>query len=420
MPMSLLLFWMVSSRPQARVQVASAVACCLQAQVSSTALPRSIAHDWGAYAERDPTNRPASTFSDVNANAIESASQSSPRRHLAVLHRSARSFSLLPDRVKRRVLAQSITLHGEDPVVPPPQPQRAHSSIVSCALWPVLPLVTPQRRAPLALLSSAPARPAPSGFQCGIQSHPARSLLQRGAGLSGRDITEDQIACERVKNPLLRELLSPLPAPGITPHAQPSEAKRASTPRSKALLILPIAVHLVRTHRWLAAPHLIATRASFSTPSMSSLAMAPNSSSEDDSRLLAASMVGPARPTPAKKQNTATKQKKPGKTRALSTERSRQCRERQKLYSENLEAVVRALRTEVCDLEILRNLRREQSLQVRGSVSGSLAKIVREYMTVFRHGVPAPTVEAATTGKNARSRRSTSRHLTPSASSSTA
>ncbi|GMF30132.1 unnamed protein product [Phytophthora fragariaefolia] len=126
--------------------------------------------------------------------------------------------------------------------------------------------------------------------------------------------------------------------------------------------------------------------------------MAPNSSSEDDTRLLS-TMAGPARPTPAKKQYTATKQKKPGKARALSTERSRQCRERQKLYSENLEAVVRALRTEVCDLEILRNLRREQSLQLRGSVSGSLAKIVREYMTVFRHGMPAPTVEAAVAGK---------------------
>ncbi|KAG7390427.1 hypothetical protein PHYPSEUDO_007950 [Phytophthora pseudosyringae] len=125
------------------------------------------------------------------------------------------------------------------------------------------------------------------------------------------------------------------------------------------------------------------------------------SSSEDDAGLLltGATAMRPERPAPAKKQNAAAKQKKPGKTRALSTERSRQCRERQKLYSETLEAVVRALRTEVCDLELLRNLRREQSLQLRGSVSGSLAKIVREYMTVFRHGMPAPAVEAATTGK---------------------
>ncbi|POM63454.1 Hypothetical protein PHPALM_21138 [Phytophthora palmivora] len=119
-----------------------------------------------------------------------------------------------------------------------------------------------------------------------------------------------------------------------------------------------------------------------------------NGSSEDETRLKSA--IGPERPAPGKKQH---KQKKTGKVRALSTERSRQCRERQKIYSENLEAIVRALRTEVCDLEILRNLHREQNLQLRGSVTGSLAKIIREYMTVFRHGMPAPAVEAVTTGK---------------------
>ncbi|KAG2952131.1 hypothetical protein JG687_00004618 [Phytophthora cactorum] len=114
-------------------------------------------------------------------------------------------------------------------------------------------------------------------------------------------------------------------------------------------------------------------------------------SNEDDARLVVTATMRPELPAP-------TKKKKTGKARALSTERSRQCRERQKLYSENLEAVVRALHTEVRDLEILRSLRREQCLQLRGSVSGSLAKIVREYMTVFRHGMPAPTVEAATAG----------------------
>ncbi|OWZ08013.1 hypothetical protein PHMEG_00019513 [Phytophthora megakarya] len=114
-------------------------------------------------------------------------------------------------------------------------------------------------------------------------------------------------------------------------------------------------------------------------------------SSEEETRFK--TTMGPARPP--KKQH----KKKTGKVRALSTERSRQCRERQKLYSENLEAIVRALRIEVCDLEILRNLHQEQNLQLRGSVSGSLAKIIREYMTVFRHGMPAPAVEAATAGK---------------------
>ncbi|KAF4137305.1 hypothetical protein GN958_ATG13505 [Phytophthora infestans] len=124
-------------------------------------------------------------------------------------------------------------------------------------------------------------------------------------------------------------------------------------------------------------------------------------SNEDDARLLVTATMRPEKRAPTKKmkQPDAAKKKKTGKVRALSTERSRQCRERQKLYSENLQAVVRALRTEVCDLEILRNLRNEQCLQLRGSVSGSLAKIVREYMTVFRHGMPAATVEAAIAGK---------------------
>ncbi|CAI5720813.1 unnamed protein product [Hyaloperonospora brassicae] len=84
----------------------------------------------------------------------------------------------------------------------------------------------------------------------------------------------------------------------------------------------------------------------------------------------------------------AKRLKPSSRVRALSTERSRQCRERQKLYSEQLEAIVHALRVDVRDLEILRNLRREQAVYARGSVSGSLAQIVCEYMTVFRHGMP--------------------------------
>ncbi|CAI5745199.1 unnamed protein product [Peronospora destructor] len=114
-------------------------------------------------------------------------------------------------------------------------------------------------------------------------------------------------------------------------------------------------------------------------------------SSEDNSGLLVTMEL--EQPTPLKKQ------KKKCKVRTLSTERSRQCRQRQKIYSENLEAVVRALRVDVHDLEILRNLRHEQSVNLRGSVTGSLAKIIREYMTVFRHGMPAVAVQDVNAGK---------------------
>lgn len=118
------------------------------------------------------------------------------------------------------------------------------------------------------------------------------------------------------------------------------------------------------------------------------IAFFSNTSSEADTlRKAAAFRIGPKRPV-------LTKKKKVIKARALSTERSRQCRERQKFYSENLEAIVRALRTEVCDLHNLCYLRREQCLQSRGSISGSYAKIVQEYMTMFRHGISVPPLEA--------------------------
>ncbi|KAF1780095.1 hypothetical protein GQ600_26506 [Phytophthora cactorum] len=154
---------------------------------------------------------------------------------------------------------------------------------------------------------------------------------------------------------------------------------------TQALLILPIANS--RNSSAFRPSGLIGT----TSQQLDTLLMQSITSNEDDARLVVTATMRPELPAP-------TKKKKTGKARALSTERSRQCRERQKLYSENLEAVVRALHTEVRDLEILRSLRREQCLQLRGSVSGSLAKIVREYMTVFRHGMPAPTVEAATAG----------------------
>uniref|UniRef100_A0AAV1TIA9 BZIP domain-containing protein n=1 Tax=Peronospora matthiolae TaxID=2874970 RepID=A0AAV1TIA9_9STRA len=130
----------------------------------------------------------------------------------------------------------------------------------------------------------------------------------------------------------------------------------------------------------------MSTTLHLAAPYSHSLSMSPCSS--DDSDLLV--LMGPdQQPTPTKKL------KKSRRVRALSTERSRQCRERQKQYSQSLDAVVRALRTDVRDLEILRNLRQEQIVNVCGSVSGSLAKIIREYMTVFRHGMPAPAVETA-------------------------
>ncbi|KAF1320994.1 hypothetical protein FI667_g12198, partial [Globisporangium splendens] len=92
------------------------------------------------------------------------------------------------------------------------------------------------------------------------------------------------------------------------------------------------------------------------------------------------------------------------KTKKLSTERSRLCRQRQKMYAENLEATVRALRFELQDLQMLRDLRREQVFATRSSPAGSLTKIINEYCNVFRHGMvsePAPNASESVLKKRA-------------------
>jgi hypothetical protein len=78
----------------------------------------------------------------------------------------------------------------------------------------------------------------------------------------------------------------------------------------------------------------------------------------------------------------------------LSTERSRLCRQRQKNYALNLEDSVRALRTELADLQALHALRCEQTLHTRSFPTSSLARLVSEYYDVFAHGL-APEAPAS-------------------------
>ncbi|KAJ0404433.1 hypothetical protein ATCC90586_003067 [Pythium insidiosum] len=72
------------------------------------------------------------------------------------------------------------------------------------------------------------------------------------------------------------------------------------------------------------------------------------------------------------------------KTKRLSTERSRRCRQRQKLYVDTLETNVRELQAYVANLQTLLTLRRERALHRPAS---TFANIVREYCTVFQHGM---------------------------------
>lgn len=86
----------------------------------------------------------------------------------------------------------------------------------------------------------------------------------------------------------------------------------------------------------------------------------------------------------------------PPKRRALSTERSRLCRQRQKAYADTLARHVQSLRAELSSLALLRDLRREQSLESPRSPAGSAARIVREYCELFQHGIrPAPDASSA-------------------------
>lgn len=121
--------------------------------------------------------------------------------------------------------------------------------------------------------------------------------------------------------------------------------------------------------------------------------------------------------TSSSKKKTLTKQQQTRlATKKLSTERSRLCRQRQKNYAENLEGLVRALQFEVDDLRLLRDLRREQVFVTRTSASGSLARIIREYCSVFQHGM-APDLSTVSFGNGGglSKKRPLSNRLTPQA-----
>lgn len=108
--------------------------------------------------------------------------------------------------------------------------------------------------------------------------------------------------------------------------------------------------------------------------------------------------VKPRQPSPSPSPSAAGETDRaltspPAKRRALSTERSRLCRQRQKAYADDLARHVKSLHAELSSLALLRDLRREQSLQTPRSPAGSAARIVREYCALFQHGI-RPAVAA--------------------------
>lgn len=116
-------------------------------------------------------------------------------------------------------------------------------------------------------------------------------------------------------------------------------------------------------------------------------------------------------------QLNSSKDKKgsPKTAKKLSTERSRLCRQRQKNYALNLEDSVRALRSELTDLQILCDLRRDQALHTRSSHTSSLVRMVSEYYNIFAHGLTPEMPAGFTTSATGSKKRSLSQSLELSA-----
>uniref|UniRef100_K3WNV2 BZIP domain-containing protein n=1 Tax=Globisporangium ultimum (strain ATCC 200006 / CBS 805.95 / DAOM BR144) TaxID=431595 RepID=K3WNV2_GLOUD len=119
--------------------------------------------------------------------------------------------------------------------------------------------------------------------------------------------------------------------------------------------------------------------------------------------------------TTVKKKAKHQQIRQASKTKKLSTERSRLCRQRQKMYAENLETTVRALQFELQDLQMLRDLRREQIFATRSSPAGSLTKIINEYCTVFRYGMASETAPNASGSMLKKRALTLTNELTPAA-----
>lgn len=114
------------------------------------------------------------------------------------------------------------------------------------------------------------------------------------------------------------------------------------------------------------------------------LAPLPSASPSPVSSSTATRTTTKPKPVLDAESSSSTTNQKPKK---LSTDRSRLCRQRQKQHVQNLEKTVASLRAEVAELATLRDLRREQLVVAPVSRSGSLARIVHEYCTVFEHGM---------------------------------
>ncbi|TMW64179.1 hypothetical protein Poli38472_014296 [Pythium oligandrum] len=83
-----------------------------------------------------------------------------------------------------------------------------------------------------------------------------------------------------------------------------------------------------------------------------------------------------------------------------NSERGREFRAKRKKYENILLEAVTSLRQEVEDLQFLRGIRQEIELKSRTSVDGSLARVAREYFSLFERGIPTAHVVGSKRGSS--------------------
>lgn len=86
---------------------------------------------------------------------------------------------------------------------------------------------------------------------------------------------------------------------------------------------------------------------------------------------------------------------RPTRPKRSSSERSKEFRAKRKKYESEVQQSVDSLRREVAELTMRHNIWQEKLVHLRTNLSGSLAKLVREYYLVFQHGLalsdPSPS-----------------------------
>lgn len=87
--------------------------------------------------------------------------------------------------------------------------------------------------------------------------------------------------------------------------------------------------------------------------------------------------------------SSAHQQQQEKRRAKTNSERGKAFRAKRRNYEAELHTMVNALRNEVNDLDMLRHIRQEKSVNLRHSMNGSLVRLVQEYFNMFSCGLPS-------------------------------